>query len=601
MARILGLDLGSHSVKALLLESSFRGFSVRSFTEMRRTEEGGLAGALAALRSTNQLAADQVIVAAPGLSLATQIIELPFSDARRIESTIGFQLEGLVPYELDELVYDYQVLEAKIGQSKVLVGTMRSDELGSLLSLLRENGVDPRIVTSSAIAWQNCFVSQRAKPAPAPSSKKKRAKKERAAPPPAPPPVPVDAAAEGAPSLTEPASALETLPGIDISVGPEAQDAVAPPPAAPEREIEAEEREPLADAIADLGHERCSVAIASPEGELLFARTFAGGGLALTRAIAREFEVTLEDAQAWKENEGSLSDEEGASPESERAAEALRRGLAPIVRELRASVLAHKARFKLPVGKLWLTGGTSRLRGLAQFLSHELGLPVELLNPIPRDPASDAALPEPTVALAAQSFALALRGHSTSKSARFNLRKGPHAFRGDLDYLKGKLSRLVGFAALLALLAIASSVAHFRMLATRERGLDDWLCETTKRVLGDCQKDYLVALSRLKGHGSPVALLPSYSALDLFAELTERAAKAAAVLETTEITLDRGRVHGKTDTFEGVDKLVAELKSFKCFQEIRRGKVAKSPDGSKVEFDLDLRIQCDGTLSAEEP
>jgi general secretion pathway protein L len=42
-----------------------------------------------------------------------------------------------------------------------------------------------------------------------------------------------------------------------------------------------------------------------------------------------------------------------------------------------------------------------------------------------------------------------------------------------------------------------------------------------------------------------------------------------------------------------VDQLVGALKGFKCFQEIKRGKVQKNKDGSKVTFDLDIRVQCE--------
>jgi general secretion pathway protein L len=196
--------------------------------------------------------------------------------------------------------------------------------------------------------------------------------------------------------------------------------------------------------------------------------------------------------------------------------------------------------------------------------------------------------------LAAQAFALAIRGHGTARAARLNLRKNEFAFKGDLDYLKGKVSRLGVFAAILVVLALVWIWAQFRVLTQRESAIDAALCATTTKVIGQCQKDYLIALSLLKGKGSPAASLPPYSALELFSELTSRLQDLKVRLDESEVQLERIRIRGETESFDGVDQIVAALKGFKCFQEIKRGKVQKSKDGTQVLFDLDIRVQCGG-------
>jgi general secretion pathway protein L len=327
-----------------------------------------------------------------------------------------------------------------------------------------------------------------------------------------------------------------------------------------------------------------------------YARTFGGGGRDLTRAVAAEFKVSLEDAQAWKENEGDVT-LDGANPEQERAAAALLRALSPLLREVRSTLRAHNARFHRNVERIHLCGGTAKLRGLPELLSRELSVPVQLLDTLP--PEAVSALPSGTSPVTCQAFALAMRGHGSSRAARFNLRKGEFAFKGDLDYLKGKVSRLVAFAAVLVLLSGTLVWAQLRNLEGREKSLDRMLCDTTQRVVGQCQKDYLVALSLLKGKGSPVSLIPAYSALDLFAELTSRAEKHAVKLDEVEVQMERIRVRGETESFDGVDQLVLALKGFRCFQEIKRGKVQKNREGTKVQFDLDVHVQCPETARGE--
>ena len=522
MARILGLDLGAHSIKVVLLETTFRGASIAARSELERDDGFDFSRLIAHLRMHNEMGADQIIVAAPGASVATQHLSLPFTDARRVEATLGFEVESLLPYDIDEVTYDHQLLSIDGGKSELLVGSARTQEIASLLAELKAVGLDPRVVTSSALAYQNILCQ---------------------------------------PTRGDGAVATEG-----------------------------------ADAILDIGHERTSLCVGTGAGRLLGARTFMGGGRDLTRAVAAEFNVSLEDAQTWKEREGDVSDEAGSDPQFSRARDALRRALAPLLREIRATLRANEARFHCPVRRLFLAGGTSRLGGLDRYLSQELGLEVTPLAFGEQDMAVSFSAAEQT--LYAQAYALALQGQGTLRGHRFNLRKGALSFKGDLDYLKGKTSRLGAFALVLAVLAIASMGLEWRAAASREQAIDDELFNMTKRILGQGQKNYDIALNLLRGAGSAQAQLPKVSALDIFTELTESAQKAEVRLEEVEAQLERVKVRGETAGFDGVDRLVGVLEAVECFKEVKRNKVQKSRDGSKVVFELDIRVSCEASAAA---
>lgn len=527
MARILGLDLGAYSIKAILLETTFRGASIVSCSELRRDDAFDFSHLIAHLRMNNELSADQIIVAAPGASVATQHLSLPFTDARRIEATLGFEVESLLPYDIDEITYDHQLLATEGGKSELLVGTARTQEIAGLLEQLKAVGLDPRVVTSSALAYQNILCS-------GPSAGRSR------------------------PLSSGDSSAVE--------------------------------------AILDIGHERSSLCVGSTSGRLECARTFLGGGRDLTRALAIEFDVSLEDAQAWKEREGDVSDEANADSEFARARDALRRALAPILREIRATLRANDARFHSSVRRLLVAGGTADLRGLDKFLSQELGIEVQPLSFASQN--ANLSFGRREQAIYAQAYALSLQGQGTLRGHRFNLRKGSLAFKGDLDYLKGKASRLGIFALVLAALACISMGLQWRNLSSREQAIDGELFEMTKRILGQGQKNYDIAINLLRGAGSVEAQLPAVSALDLFAELTESAQQVSVKLEEVDAQLERIKVRGETAGFDGVDRLVGVLEAVDCFKEVKRNKVQKSRDGTKIIFELDIRVSCAAATSS---
>ena len=108
MPRVLGLDLGSHSLKGVLLEATARGLTVLEWAEVRRSDEGTLDEALAAFVAAHPFpwSSDQLVVALPGQSLATHLFSLPFTDPKRIAATLPCEVEGELPFELTQVVFD---------------------------------------------------------------------------------------------------------------------------------------------------------------------------------------------------------------------------------------------------------------------------------------------------------------------------------------------------------------------------------------------------------------------------------------------------------------------------------------------------------------
>ena len=114
---VIGLDIGSWSIKAAIFDSTLRAFSLVDVIEHRvpRTPDGTPADTSlrdlvrATLRSVDDY--DALATSIAGGRVLSRELELPFSDERRIRSVLGFQLEGKLPGDLDSLVYDYSLIE----------------------------------------------------------------------------------------------------------------------------------------------------------------------------------------------------------------------------------------------------------------------------------------------------------------------------------------------------------------------------------------------------------------------------------------------------------------------------------------------------------
>lgn len=504
--KILGLDIGASTIRGVVIEGSARDFAVQATAAVpivpRAPEEGeeapdprelrreALGAALAALREELAVQPDAVITALPVAQAASTILELPFADAKKIEATLGFEVESILPLDLDEVLYDYQVLSRTKASSELLVGVTRIDELEALLRTLGDTGLDPRVVTLPALGTFSLGVEACA-------------------------------------------SSLESSEhGL---------------------------------AFVDLGSDRTLVAVARGTTDkrgrptLTFLRSLEGGIGDLSGLV----NASLEDGS------------EGARD--------LQRRLASATRQLRQTLTAARTRDHRALDGIRLFGEASRIAGIAGWLERQLGLPVEVVETLPGGEGTDPAF--------AQALGLAIRGLERGRGP-LNLRKGPYAFHGDLGYLKGKLLRIGAAAAVILVLLSANAWSRLSTLTKQEEALDEALCSVTLRVLGSCESDFNIALSKLRGGETKAAQVPTSSALDVMSAAIEKI-PADVGLRVTEIetTLDRLRLSGVVDSFEGVERVEAALREHACIGEVRQGRVQKNRE-EKVELTLDATYVC---------
>lgn len=156
---IIGLDRGTCTIKAVIMERAFRGYAVKGVRQVPVPQDGSgpptpeaTKAAVEQLLSEFDPEAVGYVVAANADDLSTWVVPLPFSDQRRIEQTLAFELENYVPFDLDEMVLDYEVVRTSADKSRVVAGLMPRSRMTTLLQDLAEIKVDPQAVVSDTYA-----------------------------------------------------------------------------------------------------------------------------------------------------------------------------------------------------------------------------------------------------------------------------------------------------------------------------------------------------------------------------------------------------------------------------------------------------------------
>jgi len=160
---IVGLDVGATSIKVARIEASLLRFDFVDFEEHPLPSGTDLSweqlvvNVLRVIFSEQQMRADRVFTNLPGRTVSSRMIQLPFSDRKKIEQTLPFEIEGLIPLPLESILLDYQMIESGPEGSWILAFFTEKQVLQAHLSLLQEAGVDPNAVLPIPVALANLW------------------------------------------------------------------------------------------------------------------------------------------------------------------------------------------------------------------------------------------------------------------------------------------------------------------------------------------------------------------------------------------------------------------------------------------------------------
>lgn len=164
--RILGLDIGQSAVKGVVIETTLRtaqvvGFHSEPVTIAPETGEevAHAAQHTAVRRLMEQLGpVEQVVTALPSERQACSALDMPFSDTAKIDQTLPFQLDDLTPFDVEDLIYDYQfITKDRKGPSRILVGTAPKQEVGAFLDEIQHLDLDPRIIMMEGLPYHHLY------------------------------------------------------------------------------------------------------------------------------------------------------------------------------------------------------------------------------------------------------------------------------------------------------------------------------------------------------------------------------------------------------------------------------------------------------------
>jgi len=150
--RILTLDLGSHTLKAVMIENTLRGCRVLGGFRHQRDPQLPLAEQVQKFCQAYDLRGDTVLSCLPGDVVLHRLLTLPFARPRQLEQTVPFELESQIPFGLEEVLVDFHLTERTAHGGTILAVAVPRTTLTEHLDTLAAAGLDPALVGLAPLA-----------------------------------------------------------------------------------------------------------------------------------------------------------------------------------------------------------------------------------------------------------------------------------------------------------------------------------------------------------------------------------------------------------------------------------------------------------------
>lgn len=545
--KIVGLDIGSHSVKVVLARERLGRVDLLQFYE-RPVNGSAVQELIRSIFQEGHINPDIVVSSVPGNAVSVHYLRIPFSDETKISQVVPYEVEGLIPFPLEDMVIDQFILSKTNGTgpnngTSVCVALIKKDILQGYIDTLKGVYIDPKIIEIESLAiyhtfreWYRTEDTMALLDIGASRSNLCIVSKGR--------PVFVRTFGRGGNGIT---SAIQEAIGISF---------------------EEAERKKIATGIilddeTDLATKKSPPPIPSP------------------------------DTRSWGEGKGGEGEGGGGQlGEKEVISSVIKKGLAPLIVELQQSLHSYEIQHNDPVTKLYMAGGGARLLNIEGHLNRELGMEVEPLS-VPEDIMQRLPAGSGVNLLLSTGMGLVLRAARKKHSMGLNFRKGEYFQRKEIKETTGRfLYLIIAFIIIILLGSIDFYFRyHFREMRYEAAKSDIRkayieIFPDARNIVNETQQlksavDEIEKRVTALGGGADKGV----TSLELLNTVTEKIPKDIQVnIDDLLIDKSRIRIQGDTDSFENVERIKRELENIPHFKKVDVGDAKLAADQKRVKF-----------------
>ena len=167
---VIGIDVGTSSIKLLEIEESKGGFRLKNFGIAPLPKDSIINGsilnhdavvnALKQLTSNLKIRTKNAVASISGHPVIIKKITMPLTTDEELEESIKFEAEQYIPFDLEEVNIDFQILnvqEEKADQMNVMLVAAKKVMINEYTKVLSDAGLRPIILDIDVFALESAF------------------------------------------------------------------------------------------------------------------------------------------------------------------------------------------------------------------------------------------------------------------------------------------------------------------------------------------------------------------------------------------------------------------------------------------------------------
>ncbi len=523
--KILGIDIGTYSVKAVRLKNRLGGgFEfIDSFCEpldMNAADSAAeAADALKRMISTNRLGDDTIIGAVPSQKVSGRFLKLPLTDKRKIDQVIDYEVDNYVPFPSQSIVTDYQLASKSHDTPNVFIQVAMKSDVKSAVQIFEQAGVEAKYIDSETLSLF---------------------------------------------------SALSYA-------------------------FDDGERH----ALLDVGHTK-SILTVIDNGEIAYSHTIDFGGGYINERISHGLGISIEEADNLKRGEHVPKDARGIIDDC----------LSEFADTLKRNIISFELMNKKPLGKILLTGGSSKMNGIERQLQDHLNISFvkaginDLMQKSGRRAGDEASV---------VACGIALRARNTANISNIDFKRDKTTSIKESKYLYSSLIKV--FIMVMVLLTFYTVDLFIKKQAQQAQ-----LSEIDRQIFRSFNESFpdvtargnelAVIKEKIKDASKQVerfgALLSKgITMLDIVSELSVRVSKVGEgqFVEIYECAFNGKRLSilGETQSYNQTDELKLSLEQSDLFGDVKMEYAKFTADHSKVKFSMKIALKREEGRGINEP
>jgi len=167
---IVGLDIGSSTIKACELIHTKKGYSLKNLATAEIdpgfivdgviNQPSELAHAIRALFDENRIRERNVALAVGGYSVIMKNISVQKADEKAMHDSITMEAEQYIPFDINDVNIDFHVLgqnKHNVDQLDILLVAAKNEIIEEYTGIVESVGITPGVIDVDVLALQNCY------------------------------------------------------------------------------------------------------------------------------------------------------------------------------------------------------------------------------------------------------------------------------------------------------------------------------------------------------------------------------------------------------------------------------------------------------------